>query len=260
MRQVLRAGALGRPRGIRWRGRWEWGLGWGIHVNPWLILVNVWQKPLQYCKVISLQLIKKKKEEASISLLSSSIRGHACWVTSVVSDSVWPHGQQPTKAPLSTGFSRQAYRSGLPFLGRQTENHDHRKLTILITWTTVQFNCSVVSNSLQPLESKHPRPPCPSPTPGVYSNSCPSSRWCHPAISSSVLLHGPQSCLIQWNYEHALKGHPRQMDGSKYLQVVYFWGIVYPIWINLVLTSLLYFYYWTFGCFLPFCILLLFSR
>ena len=58
MRQVLRPGALGRPRGIGWRGRWEGGSGWGIHVNPWLINVNVWQKPLQYCKIISLQLIK----------------------------------------------------------------------------------------------------------------------------------------------------------------------------------------------------------
>ena len=58
MRQVLRAGALGRPRGISWRGRWEGGSGWGIHVNPWLTHVNVWQKALQYCKVISLQLIK----------------------------------------------------------------------------------------------------------------------------------------------------------------------------------------------------------
>ena len=58
MRQVLRAGALGRPKGMGWRGRREGGLGWGTHVNPWLIHVNVWQKPLQYCKVISLQLIK----------------------------------------------------------------------------------------------------------------------------------------------------------------------------------------------------------
>ena len=64
MRQVLGAGALGRPRGIEWGGRLEGGSGWEIHVNPWLIHVNVWQKPLQYCKVISLQLIKingKKK-------------------------------------------------------------------------------------------------------------------------------------------------------------------------------------------------------
>ena len=40
MRQVLGHGALGRPRGIEWRGRWEWGSGWGLHVTPWLIHVN----------------------------------------------------------------------------------------------------------------------------------------------------------------------------------------------------------------------------
>ena len=44
-----------------------------------------------------------------------------------------------------------------------------------------------MSDSLRPHESQHSRPPCPSPTPGVYSNSCPSSQWCHPAISSSVV-------------------------------------------------------------------------
>ena len=66
MRQVFGPGALGRPREIRWRGRWEGGSGWGIHVNPWLIHVNVWQKPLQYCKVISLQLIKKKKKKVKM--------------------------------------------------------------------------------------------------------------------------------------------------------------------------------------------------
>ena len=65
MRQVLRAGALGRPRGMGWGGRREGVSGWGTHVNPWLIHVNVWQKSLQYCKVIILQLIKineKKKK------------------------------------------------------------------------------------------------------------------------------------------------------------------------------------------------------
>ena len=72
MRQVLGPGALGRPRGIWWRGRWEGGLGWGIHVAPWLIHVNVWPNPLQCCEVISLQLIKinekkKKKEVGSLS-------------------------------------------------------------------------------------------------------------------------------------------------------------------------------------------------
>ena len=61
--------------------------------------------------------------------------------------------------------------------------------------TSVQFSCSVVSDSLWPHESQHTRPPCPSPTPAVHSNSRPSSQWCHPAISSSVVSFSscPQS-------------------------------------------------------------------
>ena len=46
MRQVLGPGALGRPRGMGWGRRWKRGSGWGTHVNPWLIHVNVWQRPL----------------------------------------------------------------------------------------------------------------------------------------------------------------------------------------------------------------------
>ena len=52
---------------------------------------------------------------------------------------------------------------------------------------SVQFSRSVMSDSLRPHESQHARPPCPSLTPWVYSNSCPSSQQCHPAISSSVI-------------------------------------------------------------------------
>ena len=51
----------------------------------------------------------------------------------------------------------------------------------------LQFSRSVLSDFLRPHESQQARPPCPSPTPGVYSNSRPSSRWCHPAISPSVV-------------------------------------------------------------------------
>ena len=68
---------------------------------------------------------------------------------------------------------------------------------ILTKWTnglnrghrlsSVQFSCSVVSDSLRPHGLQHTRPPCPSPTPEVYSNSCPLSGWCHPTISSSVV-------------------------------------------------------------------------
>ena len=71
-----------------------------------------------------------------------------------------------------------------------------------ITWCekflgfgSVQFSRSVASDSLQPHESQHARPPCPSPTPRVHSHSSASSRWCHPAISSSVVSFSscPQS-------------------------------------------------------------------
>ena len=57
----------------------------------------------------------------------------------------------------------------------------------LWVFSSVQFSHSVVSDSLRPHESQHAKPPCPSPTPGVHSDSRPSSQWCHPAISSSVV-------------------------------------------------------------------------
>ena len=62
-------------------------------------------------------------------------------------------------------------------------------------FSSVQFSCSVLSDSLRPHELQHARPPCPSPSPGVQQNSCPSSRWCHPTISSSVVPYTscPQS-------------------------------------------------------------------
>ena len=61
--------------------------------------------------------------------------------------------------------------------------------------SSVPFSCLVVSDSLRPHESQHARPPCPSPTPRVHSNSSPSSQWCHPALSSSVVSFSscPQS-------------------------------------------------------------------
>ena len=61
------------------------------------------------------------------------------------------------------------------------------KLKLYIISNSVQFSCSVVFDSLRPHELQHTRPPCPSPTPGVHSNSRPSSQRCYPAISSSVI-------------------------------------------------------------------------
>ena len=61
------------------------------------------------------------------------------------------------------------------------------KSTVVSKFRSVQFNHLVVSDSLWPHGLQHARSPCPSPTPGVYSNSCPLSQWCHPTISSSVI-------------------------------------------------------------------------
>ena len=73
------------------------------------------------------------------------------------------------------GFSRQEYWSGWPLPSP------------LYKFSSVQLSHSVVSDSLRPHEPQHARPPCPSPSPGVHSNSRPSSQWCHPAISSFVV-------------------------------------------------------------------------
>ena len=61
------------------------------------------------------------------------------------------------------------------------------KSLVSVQFSSVQFSRSVMSDSLWPHESQHARPPCPSPTPGVHSNSCSLSQWCHPAIASSVV-------------------------------------------------------------------------
>ena len=81
---------------------------------------------------------------------------------------------------------------------RSFVNNGHTELHFVksvlhIFFTSVKFSRSVVSNSLRPHELQHTRPPCPSPTPGVHSDSSPSSRWCHPAISSFVVPFA--SCL-----------------------------------------------------------------
>ena len=71
-------------------------------------------------------------------------------------------------------------------------------------FSSVQFSHSVMSNSLQPHGPHHTRPPCPSPTPGVYLNSCLLSRWCHPTISSSLVAFSsrlqsfPASGIFRW--------------------------------------------------------------
>ena len=80
----------------------------------------------------------------------------------------------------------------------------YRYPSLILRFFSVQFSGSVVSNSLQPHGLQHARPPCPSQTSGGHPNPCPSSRWCHPTISSSVipfsfcLILSRNQGLFQW--------------------------------------------------------------
>ena len=86
--------------------------------------------------------------------------------------------------------------------------HPQRHQTHFLPWedfsplTRFQFSLSAMSDPLQPHELQHTRPPCPLPTPRDHSNSCPLSRWCHPAISSSVIPFSscPQSLLTSGSF------------------------------------------------------------
>ena len=78
--------------------------------------------------------------------------------------------------------------------GKLWVNYYKKVLETLFFFSSVQFSHSVLSDSLRPHELQHARPPCSSPTAEVYPNSCPSNRWCHPAVSSSVV---PFSCCPQ---------------------------------------------------------------
>ena len=85
--------------------------------------------------------------------------------------------------------------------------------------SSVQLSRSVVSNSLQPHESQNARPPCPSPTPGVYPNLCPLSQWCHPVISSSV---DPSSSYLPTTGDCRLQSLPP--SGSFPMSQLFAWG------------------------------------
>ena len=124
----------------------------------------------------------------------------------MLSQSLWPPRTVPTRQ--SMGLFRQEYWSGLLFPSPGNFPNPGIKpaspvapalagtffTTVPLGKPSVQFSRSVVSNFLRPHESQHARPPCPSPTPEVQSDSRPLSPWCHPAISSSVV---PFSCCPQ---------------------------------------------------------------
>ena len=95
----------------------------------------------------------------------------------------------PRQSPYGHGFfSRFRCCQSISISWRRLWDVMHCKKPMhFLLISSFHFSHSVMSDSLWPHRLQHARPPCPSPTPGVYSNSCPLSRWCHPAISSSVI-------------------------------------------------------------------------
>ena len=129
---------------------------------------------------------------------------------SVVSDSLRPHESQPTRLPRPWDSPGKNTRVGCHFLIQCMKVKSESEviqscptLHLESGFSSVQFSRSVVSDSLRPHESQHARPPCPSPTPRVHSNSCPSNRWCHPSHplsspSPPAPIPSQHQDLFQW--------------------------------------------------------------
>ena len=130
---------------------------------------------------------------------------------SVVSDSVWPHGQKPARLLCPGIFEGRILEwVAIPFFRGSSwlKVQNHVSCTTgrfyIAEFISVQFSHSVMSNSWRPHELQHARPPCPSPTPRVHPNPCPLSQWCHP-LSHPLLSPSPPALslsqhqgLLQW--------------------------------------------------------------
>ena len=114
-----------------------------------------------------------------ITLTFSLCHGHSLHLC-LVSQLLW----QPRVFPLSSPMQSSQF---ILHIVSQLIFMIINQFLLIPPLSSVQFSCSVVSSSLRLHELQHARPPCPSPTPGVHLNPCPLCRWCHPAISSSVI-------------------------------------------------------------------------
>ena len=151
-------------------------------------------------KVLVTQLCPTLWDPVDCSLPDSSVHGILQtrileWVANPLSRwSSWPKDQTQISPTVGRFFTIWATKVG-PKKEKSSSNfiiQDYlwNSTGIIKSLTTLrsdQISHSIVSDSLWPHESQHARPPCPSPTPGVHSDSRPSSQWCHPAISSSVV-------------------------------------------------------------------------
>ena len=112
---------------------------------------------------------------------------------------LWTGSDSGTWGSLRQDIKREGHDKDVccKILFRICPNLNFHVFLSTVCFSSVQLSCSVVSDSLWPHESQHARPPCPSPSPGVHSNSRPSSQWCHPAISSSVIPFSSCSQSLQ---------------------------------------------------------------
>ena len=131
----------------------------------------------------------------SRSVMSNSLQPHRLWPTRLFCawDSPGKNTAMGCHFLLQRIFPTQGSNPSLPHCRQTLYRLSHQGSPDYMV--SFQFSRSVVSDSLRPHESQHTRPPCPSLTPRVYPNSCPSSRWCHSAISSSFTFFSscPQS-------------------------------------------------------------------
>ena len=132
------------------------------------------------CKAELLPSVYQISSELVTGSFNNSYRGFVQW--SKISRQEWKGREPSGVGRMVTGLRTSQGNIVRPGFSINTTWY------LKILWfSSVQFGSVAQSNSLWPHELQHARPPCPSPTPRVHSNSCPSSQWCHPAISSSVV-------------------------------------------------------------------------
>ena len=123
---------------------------------------------------------KHRKQRPTMAMADIFNQPNLIWPTSWLLMCEWAH---PKSAQL--GPFQQNHPANPRSMSKKKKNYVHCYRSLQSC--SVQISRSVVSDSLRPHGLQHARPPCPSPTPRVYSNSCPLSWWCHPTISSSVV-------------------------------------------------------------------------